>query len=194
MTPTFRGSDPDPERSPAAELRDTERLIALWHKKANELGVPPPASAFDFSPIMGGDWGFRFLMCADTVTQDHAFLLYGSQFAVLMELPAHPVPHLRIIRQLPDRHLQLFTEGCSEAVKQAMPIRMSGAVPRDFGRVELYRAAFVPLGGAGKSPTPLVLGTFNCRISPNIHAADVFRQTHNWIGEDMSDGKSRVLM
>ena len=101
MTQTFRGPDADPERSPAAERRDTERLIALWHKKAGEFGAPPPASAFDLSPIMGGDWGFRFLMCADTVTQDHAFLLYGPQFAELMELPAHPVPHPRISLQLP---------------------------------------------------------------------------------------------
>jgi hypothetical protein len=88
----------------AGELRDTERAIALWHRKAAELGGPPPLTAFDFSRMMGGDGGYRFVICADAVSDDHTFLIYGSQFARLLELPEAPV-----------FAVPLSSQGCFEA-------------------------------------------------------------------------------
>ena len=180
MTNLVTSPSPGAKRELGGELRDTEQLIRLWQEKAFKFGAPPPASVFDFSRMIGGgDWGYRFVISADPVSGDHAFLIYGLPLARLLELPEKPMPNVPIARQLPERYLPLFNAGCSKAIAQALPIRTSGAVVHG-DQIELYRAAFMPLAGQAKSS--LVFGSFNRRVGPRLRDADTVRNTYNWLG------------
>jgi hypothetical protein len=178
-----------PEPGPVGELRDTELAISLWRQKASESGGVPPPTAFDFSLMIGGAWNYRFVICTDAVVGELTFLIYGSRFAQLLELPAEPVSGVPIIRQLPGRYLSLFTEGCREAVAQAAPVRLSGAVA-DYGQIELYRAAFMPLAMHQHSFMRLVFGSFNRRIGLEVHSTDAVRATYNSIFEEIQLAKA----
>jgi hypothetical protein len=177
------------EAGPAGELRDTELAISLWRRKATEFGGLPPATAFDFSWMIGGSWSHRFVICADAADGELTFLMYGSRFAQLLELPPEPVTGLPIARQLPRRYLPLFNEGCHDAIARADPVRLSGAVV-DYGQIELYRAAFMPLALRQNSPMQLIFGSFNYRIGPSANSADAVRKTYNAIFEDAQSAKA----
>ena len=181
-----------PEAAPVGELRDTELAMSLWRRKASEFGGLPPPTAFDFSWMVGGAWSHRFVICADTADRELTFLMYGSRFAQLLELPAEPVTSLPIARQIPGRYLLLFTEGCHDAIARAAPVRSSGAVV-DYGQIELYRAAFMPLAMRRNSPMQLVFGSFNRRIGPTADLADAVRTTYNSIFEDVRSEKACAL-
>jgi len=178
---------PDPEL--VGELRDTELAISLWRQKESEFGGVPPPTAFDFSAVIGGAWNYRFVICTDAAVAELTFLIYGSRFAQLLELPAEPISGIPIARQLPGRYLPLFTEGSREAIAQAAPVRLSGAVV-DYGQIELYRAAFMPLAMRQDSFMRLVFGSFNRRIGQEAHSTDAVRSTYNSIFEDNQSGKA----
>jgi hypothetical protein len=178
-----------PEPAPVGELRDTELAIALWRRKAAEFGGLPPATAFDFSCMIGGAWSHRFVICADAADGELTFLMYGSRFAQLLDLPPEPVAGLPIARQLPRRYLRLLTEGCHDATAQKTSVRLSGAVV-DYGQIELYRAAFMPLAMRQNSQMQLVFGSFNYRIGPSANSADAVRTTYNAIFEDAQLAKA----
>jgi hypothetical protein len=180
--PLSKAERPEPEL--VGELRDTELAISLWRRKASEFGGLPPPTAFDFSRMVGGAWSQRFVICGDAVAGELTFLLYGSGFAQLLELPEKPVSGIPIVRQLPRRYLPLFTEGCRDAIARAAPVRLSGAVV-DYGQIEVYRAAFMPLAMRRNSSIQLVFGTFNRRLGPKAHSADAVRITYNSIFEDV---------
>src|SRR6266404_2027488 len=118
------------------------------------------------------------------VAGEPAFLTYGSRFAQLLELPEQPISGVPITRQLPGRYLRLFTEGCSDAIAQAAPVRLRGAVV-DYGQIELYRAAFMPLAMQPNSSMQAVFGTFNRRIGPEAYSSEAFRTTYNWLSENV---------
>jgi len=179
------------EAQPIGELRDTELAISLWRRKASEFGGLPPPTAFDFSWMIGGAWSHRFVICADAVGGELTFLMYGSRFAQLLELPLEPVAGLGIGRQLPRRYLRLFAEGCRDATAEEAPVRLSGAVV-DYGQIELYRAAFMPLAMRQNSATQLVFGSFNYRIGPSANSVDAVRTTYNAIFEDAQSAKALV--
>jgi hypothetical protein len=80
-----------PEPGLAGELRDTELAITFWHQKASEFGGLPPLTAFDFSQMISGPWSHRFVICADAVAGEPAFLIYGSRLAQMLELPEKPI-------------------------------------------------------------------------------------------------------
>ena len=178
-----------PEPGLVGELRDTELAISLWRQKASEFdGVPPP-TAFDFSSMIAGTWNHRFVICTDAAVGELTFLIYGSRFAQLLELPSEPVSGVPIARQLPGRYLSLFIEGCREAVAQAAPVRLSGAVV-DYGQIELYRAAFMPLAMRQHSLMRLVFGSFNRRIGLKAYSTDAVRATYNSIFEEIQLAKA----
>jgi hypothetical protein len=166
------------------ELRDSELAISFWRQKASEFGGLPPPTAFDFSRMIGGAWSHRFVICADATAGELTFLIYGSKFAQLLELPEEPISSIPITRQLPGRYLPLFTEGCRDAIAYAAPVRLSGAVV-DYGQIDLYRAAFMPLAMRQNSSMQLVFGTFNRRIGPKAHSSDAVRATYNSLFEDI---------
>jgi len=86
----------------------------------------------------------------------------GASPAQLLEVPEEPISGIPINGQLPGRYLPLFSEGCRDAIAYAAPVRLSGAVV-DFGQVELYRAAFMPLAMRQNSSMHLVFSKFNRR-------------------------------
>lgn|SRR5208282_492259 len=172
-----------PEPGLVGELRDTEHAISFWRRKASEFGELPPTEAFDFSRMIVGDWGHRFVICTDAVVSELVFLIYGSRFALLLELPEEPIGGIPITPQLPGRYLPLFNEGCRNAIAHAAPVRLSGAVV-DYGQVELYRAAFMPLAMRQNSSMHLVFGTFNRRTGPKAHSSGAVRATYNLLFEE----------
>jgi hypothetical protein len=172
-----------PEPGLVGELRDTEHAISFWRRKASEFGGLPPTEAFDFSRVIAGDWSHRFVICTDPVVSELVFLIYGSRFAQLLELPEEPISGIPITGRLPGRYLPLFSEGCRDAIAYAAPVRLSGAVV-DYGQVELYRAAFMPLAMRENSSMHLVFGTFNRRIGPKAHSSDAVRATYNLLFEE----------
>jgi len=171
------------------ELRDTERAIALWHQKSAEYGGPPPLAAFDFSRLDGGDCAYRFVICADLAASPF-FLVYGVQFARLLELPKTPSVGAPLADHLPQRYLRLFNEGCEDAIARAHPVPMSGFVAH-IDQIELYRAAFMPLARSRKSTARFVLGSFNRRIGPRISDADAVRQTRYWTWDNTQEPRYR---
>ena len=172
----------------AGELRDTEHAIMFWREKASEYGGLPPLTAFDFSRMISGAWRHRFVIRADAVVNELAFLIYGSRFAKLLELPEKPIRGIPITRQLPGRYLPLFTEGCGHAIAQAAPVRLSGVVV-DYAQIELYRAAFMPLAMRLNSSKQLVFGTFNRLIGPQAHSSDAVRAMYNSLIEHIRSEK-----
>ena len=172
-----------PEPGLVGELRDTELAISFWRRKASEFGGLPPTEAFDFSRMIVGDWGHRFVICTDAVVSELVFLIYGSSFAQLLELPEEPISGIPITGRLPGRYLPLFSEGCRDAIAYAAPVRLSGAVV-DYGQVELYRAAFMPLAMCQNSSMHLVFGTFNRRTGPKAHSSDAVRATYNLLFDE----------
>src|ERR1700731_4980323 len=87
-----------PEPGLAGELRDTEQAIAFWLQKASEFGGLPPLTAFDFSQMISGAWSHRFVICADAVAGEPAFLIYGSAFAEQVQFPDAPSRRVPITR------------------------------------------------------------------------------------------------
>src|SRR5437763_6353871 len=161
----------------AEEQRDTERAITLW-QTATEFGNPPTITALSLSRITG-DWGYRFLISGDQVVADAVFLLYGRQFARVLGLPDQPSGYTPLLQQLPERYRPLFTEGCREAIMQTLPVRFSGAALHQ-GKIEFYRAAFMPFRLCPDSPRPLIYGSFNYRTVPEVSTPAVRRRIDAW--------------
>jgi hypothetical protein len=180
-----------PEPGLVGELRDTEQAISFWRRKASEFGGLPPTEAFDFSRIIVGAWSHRFVICTDLMVSELVFLIYGSRFAQLLELPDEPISDIPITRRLPKRYLPLFSEGCRDAIAYAAPVRLNGAVV-DYGQVELYRAAFMPLAMRENSSVHLVFGTFNRRIGPKAHSSDAVRTTYDLLFEEIQSEERRA--
>ena len=161
----------------AGEQRDTEHAITLW-QTASELGNPPTITALGLSRIVG-DWGYRFLISGDQIVPDAVFLLYGRQFARVLGLSAQPSGYTPMLQQLPGRYRPLFTEGCREAVTTGAPVRLSGAALHQ-GKIEFYRAVFMPFRLCPDSPRPLIYGSFNYRSVPKINTPAIRRRIDAW--------------
>jgi hypothetical protein len=146
------------------ERRESERVISYWEKKLEKLGHGATVAALDLAEINTPDWSHRFVIAVDPVVENSSLLLYGSDFAKLLDLPSKGAPHVPMVRQLP-RHLSgVFMQGCGDAHHQRHPVRLEGEVERSDGRTELYRAAFIPVGVKENSLTHLAFGAFNSRI------------------------------
>jgi hypothetical protein len=153
------------------ERRESERVIRYWEKKVEELGRAATVAALDLGDINTEDWSHRFVIAVDPVVENSSLLLYGSDFAKLLDLPAKGTPHVPMVRQLP-RHLSnVFMQGCGDAHQTRQAIRLEGEVPRPDGKVELYRAAFIPVGVKENSLTHLAFGAFNSCIAEQRLAA-----------------------
>jgi hypothetical protein len=164
-------------RDLAGEHRDTERAITLWHRKASD-GRLPHLTEFDFHRL-ASDWGYRFLISGDKFLDAAVFIVYGSPLARLLDLPEKPKPNVSVFQQIPARYRDLFIEGCTEMLVQPEPARFSGAVRHD-GRIELHRAAFMPLRGSHPS-RPLIFGSFNYRVVSHDSAVDRFPKDDDWL-------------
>jgi hypothetical protein len=150
-----------------AEQREGERVLRHWEQKAAQFGTLPPLTAFDLSQMLKQEWAHRFLISADAVVENHAFLIYGAKFAQLLGLPEMPVPLVPMMPQLPERYRAVFAKGCGDAIADQAPVRLGGVFVRENGEHEAYRAAFAPLAARRNSLTQLVYGAFNRRL---LHA------------------------
>ncbi len=159
------------EEKSGRERRESERAIAYWEHKVAELGKSPTVGALDLGEIHTESWSHRFVIAVDPVVENSALLMYGTDFARLLELPFKGTPHVPMVRQLPKRFSDVFKRGCGDAHMQKSPVRIEGEIEREDGRRELYRAAFIPVGVKENSLTHLAFGAFNSRVSETALAA-----------------------
>jgi hypothetical protein len=153
------------------ERRESERAIAYWEKKIETLGATATVAALDLGEINSADWSHRFVIAIDPVVENSSLLLYGTNFAKLLDLPTKGTPHVPMVRQLPRHLTEVFMRGCGDAHNQREPIRIEGEIDREDGKRELYRAAFIPVGVKENSLTHLAFGAFNSRVVETALAA-----------------------
>ena len=144
--------------------REAERLMAYWEEKLTELGGVVTVSGLDLAATDSRDWSNRFLISIDPVVERSVLVLYGPKFAQLLGLPAQPRTDLPMLRRLPRRYADLFLRGCTEAQQEMAPVRLEGEIERADGRIEQYRAIFIPVGVKPNSLTCFAFGAFNSRV------------------------------
>jgi hypothetical protein len=146
------------------DRREAERLMAYWETKLTDLGGVVTVAGLDLAGTDSRDWSNRFLISVDPVVERSALLLYGPKFAQLLGLRAEPRSDLPMIRQLPRRYVELFLRGCTEAQEKMAPVQLEGELERADGRIEQYRAIFIPVGVKPNSLTCFAFGAFNNRL------------------------------
>ena len=152
------------------DRREAEKVIAYWEAKLEEMRGSLTVAALDLGRISNRDWSNRFLIAVDPMIERSSLVLYGPNFARLLHLPEQARPNVPILRQLPRRYAEVFLRGCTEAQKEMAPVRLEGEAERYDGRIEQYRAVFIPVGVKPHSLTCFAFGAFNSRIV-DPHAA-----------------------
>jgi hypothetical protein len=146
------------------DRREAERVIAYWESTLQKLGGDATVAALDLASINTRDWSNRFLISIDPAIERSALLLYGPKFARLLNLPEQPRLDLPMMRQLPRRYAELFLSACAEAQKEMAPVRLEGEIERADGRIEQYRAVFIPVRVKPNSLTCFAFGAFSNRV------------------------------
>jgi hypothetical protein len=154
------------ETTPIAvtERREAERAISDWEEERRRLGRELALMTLNASEMVSEKWSHRFIIAVDPTVEYCSLLFYGAKFAALMGLPEKPNHSIPMVEQLPSRYAPVFTKGCTDATLLGTPVRMQGAVDREDGRQELYRAAFIPLAVTPNRQQRLAFGAFNCRV------------------------------
>jgi hypothetical protein len=147
-----------PKRSPN-ERRDVQRTINLWQRHVSPDDGAPLLTSFDFS-AMKGDWGNRFLICSDRAVDNAAFVMYGINFAQLLDLPHKLTAIAPLMQQIPERYRPIFANGCTKALTEPAPAQFSGSFSFEF-KNELYRAVFLPIRIHPNWSKRLIFGSFN---------------------------------
>src|SRR5207248_2689927 len=148
------------------DRREVDRTIKFWQQNLSENDSPPLLTNFDFSR-MRSDWAHRFLICSDQNVENAAFVAYGAEFAKLLELPEQVTTIIPLRRQLPERYLPLFAEGCSNAINKQVSAQFSGSFDHGF-QAELFRAVFLPIRLHESWSKWLIFGSFNYRMVLSI--------------------------
>jgi hypothetical protein len=151
--------------------RQSERLMTYWEQKLQELGGAVTIAGLDLSSTNSRDWSNRFLISVDPVIERSALLLYGPEFARLLNLPEQPRMDRPMMRQLPQRYVDLFLRACADAQTAMAPVRLEGEMERADGRIEQYRAVFIPVGVKPNSLTCFAFGAFSSRVIEPAGAA-----------------------
>jgi hypothetical protein len=147
------------------ERREGERLLAYWDSELEEFGEGITIASLDVTAITGNrGWTNRFLISVDPFIERSMLIMYGAKFATLLGLPEKPRTDRPLLRQLPQRYGEVFIEGCTRAQAEWTPVRLDGDVARGDGRVERYRAVFIPVGVRPQPLTCFAFGAFNCRV------------------------------
>jgi hypothetical protein len=147
------------------ERRDSEKLITDWEQETRRLGHALALMTLDVSIMSGPKWAHRFVIAIRPVVDDSSFLFYGAKLASLWDLPERPDHSIPMTAQLPTRYVPVFTRGCITSTLSSVPVRMQGAVEREDGKQELYRAAFIRLSLDANRVQHFVLGAFNFRAA-----------------------------
>lgn len=166
---TARG-DISAQLVPGKERRQVERAISYWKQKVAQFGGPPPLMAIELPRMLNVDWRHRFLISTDARLENYAFLIYGAAVARLLDLADQAVLRVPMVSQLPRRYLDVFIQGCNEALLHEAPVRKNGSIDRWDGQVELYRSVFMPIAVRPNSSTSLIYGAFNRRVARQVAA------------------------
>jgi len=146
------------------DRREAERLMAYWESRLKELGGTVTVAGLDLAGTNSKEWSNRFLISVDPVIERSSLVLYGPHFAQLLGLPEQPRTDLPILRQLPRRYVDLFLHACAEAHETMEPARIEGEIPRADGRIEQYRAIFIPVAVKPNALTCFAFGAFSSRV------------------------------
>ncbi|MBV9824904.1 MAG: hypothetical protein JO001_04365 [Alphaproteobacteria bacterium] len=146
------------------ERRQSERTLVAWEQKLATLGRSPTLPEL-FAAVDTDEWSYGFVVAVDPMVEVSSLLVYGADFARLLDMPKKNLPFVRMSRQLPARYTDLFMRGCTQACHQEAPERVEGEVEREDGRRELFRAIFIPVEPEENSPMRYAFGTFSSRIA-----------------------------
>ena len=151
-------------KAAARERRESEQVIADWQAELRRLSHVLALLTLNTSEMTTEKWAYRFIVALRPAVEDCTLLFYGAKFAALLELPDKPDHFVPMVEQLPARYVPVFTRDCIDATLRGMPIRLQGAVERDAGRKELYRAAFIRSSLNTHRQRLFALGAFNCHV------------------------------
>jgi hypothetical protein len=129
--------------------------------KAARIGTEPTLRTLDLGAIHSTDWAHRFVIAVDPDIADSSLLMYGANFAKLVNLPPKSAPHVPLCSQLPPRLSVVFVRGCDQAQTKQAPVRLEGEIALPDGGRQLYRAAFIPIPLSSRWRTPFTFGAFN---------------------------------
>ncbi len=152
------------ERLQGQERRIPERAIAYWRDRVTALKGNATIAALDLEALHTEDWSHRFILAIGPDIEDTALLLHGADFGRLLEMLPRKTPSRALTRKVPKRFSDVFLRGCRDAVAGDAPVRLEGAVEREDGRRELYRAAFIPLTADDGALVRLAFGAFSSCI------------------------------
>ncbi len=153
-----------PDVTTGRDRREAERAVTYWEIRLAEFGDDLTIAALDLGSTDRRDWSNRFLIAVDPVFERSSLLLYGPNFARLLHLPEQARPDVPMLRQLPQRYAEVFLHGCTRAPKEMAPVHLEGEVERYNGRIEQYRAVFIPVAVKPDLLTSFAFGAFNSRI------------------------------
>jgi hypothetical protein len=165
------------EQPTVRERREAERAIAYWESKVDAHGQDATVAVLDLAAINSTDWSNRFVIAVDDRIERSMLLLYGSNFAGLLDLPSKARLDLPLNQQLPKGFSEVFLHGCAEAQMQMAPVRLEGEIERYDQGVEQYRAVFISVAVRRNSLTHLAFGAFSSRTQPG--AMDRYEPQHD---------------
>ncbi len=146
------------------ERRQTERALAAWEIKLAQLGRSPTLPEL-FAAVDTEEWSHGFLVAVDPIVEVSSLLVYGADFARLLDMPTRGMPFVKMTRQLPPRYSQIFLRGCLDACNRNAPARVEGEVEREEGNRELFRAVFIPIEPEGDPLMRFAFGAFSSKIA-----------------------------
>ena len=146
------------------DRREAERVVLYWQGKQAEFGDDVSLAALDLGSAVNRLWSNRFLIAVAATFERSSLQLYGPAFARLLHLPEQARPDIPMLRQLPQRYAEVFLRGCTRSQKEMAPVHLEGDVARYDGRIEQYRAVFIPVGVKPHARTGFAFGAFNSRI------------------------------
>ncbi len=149
---------------PERERREAGRVVNYWQHKLGKLGGALTLAGLDLDLINEPSWSHRFLIAVDPVIERSSLVLYGPQFAKLLNLPEQARADVPMLRQLPRRYAALFLRGCADVQKKFGPSRIEGVIERYDGKTEQYRAVFIPVRVKPNALTCFAFGAFNLRV------------------------------
>ena len=146
------------------DRREAERVVAYWQGKQAEFGDDVSVTALDLGSAASRLWSNRFLIAVDAVSERSSLQLYGPNFARLLHLPEQARPDIPMLRQLPQRYTEVFVQGCTRSQREMAPVHLEGEIARYGGRIEQYRAVFIPVGVKPHMQAGFAFGAFNSRV------------------------------
>jgi hypothetical protein len=172
-TPPLEATEPpeapdESSKAAARERRESERVITDWEQETRHLGHALALMTLDVSAMRGPKCAYRFIIAVNPIVENSSLLFYGTGFASLLSLPETTDRFVPMVARLPARYVPVFTRGCIASTLSGAAVRMHGAVEREDGGEELYRAAFIRLSLDANREQHFALGAFSFRQTQGL--------------------------